>query len=107
MGLRGGKKEDPAACGTGPGGCCFFKREKLPVMTASHLKTIVAGVVTGGQPTSCDTQNATRHMDTTGGGAGILANVSSWEACRALCCETPSCGTYTYVNGSAASNHKT
>ena len=56
---------------------------------------------------SCSTIDPSHHMDTQGGGAGAVSNVTSWEACRALCCANPKCGTYTYVNGSKAPNDKT
>ena len=89
-------------------GCCFLKPLHLPKVTKSQWKTIASGVVTGGIPApTCATANATRHMDTTGGGATSGAGpADSWEACRAKCCADSTCGTYTYVNGSKAPNYK-
>jgi hypothetical protein len=55
---------------------------------------------------TCVTTAPLHHMDTGGAGIGSHANVSSWQACRSLCCADSKCGTYTYVNGSKAGNYK-
>lgn len=41
---------------------------------------------------ACSAMEPSHYMDTKGTKLGNHENVSSWEACRALCCNEPRCG---------------
>ena len=82
----------------------YFISPPTPLPLLPSLPTCMAcGGIT------CANNNPTPNMDTAGAGAasGAVTGVASWEACRGLCCADKTCGTYTYVNGSKAPNHKT